>query len=143
MSVGAGSIKRAAKAVKSDVVTNSTEEVKAVVEKTDKAAVAEKSTAPKAEAPKTTKKPAAKKTTAKAETAKTEATKDETATAEVADNKAGSKPVAKKTTKTTTKTTKPTKTTKTAAPKAEAKKSAYNSDYEAYGVGQQLPVHLM
>ena len=62
MSVGAGSIKRAAKAAKSDVVTNPTEEVKAVVEKTEKAAVAEKTAAPKKPA---AKKPAAKKTTTK------------------------------------------------------------------------------
>ena len=114
MSVGAGSIKRAAKAVKSDVVANPVEEVKVVAEKV-------------AEAPKTTKKPAAKKTTAKTEAPKVEEKKAET------------KPAAKKTT--TKKAT--IKATKSAAPKAEAKKSAYNSDYVAYGVGQQLPVHLM
>jgi len=103
MSVGAGSIKRAAKAAKTEGKANPTEEVKVVAEKVEA----------KAEAPKTTKKPAAEK-------------------------KAETKPAAKKTTtkKANTKTTK-------AVPKAEAKKSAYNSGYEAYGVGQQLPVYLM
>ena len=117
MSVGAGSIKRAAKAVKSDVVANPTEEVKAMVETS-----AEKKEAPSKAKAEATKKPAAKKTTAK-----------------TAEKKAESKSATKKAT--TKKAT--TKTVKSAELKAEPKKSAYNSDYEAYGVGQQLPVHLM
>lgn len=123
MSVGAGSIKRAAKAASTNVVNNPAEEVveKVVKAKEEKAPVAEKSAEKKAEAPKAAKKPAAKKTTAKAET----------------------KPAAKKETSKTTTKKAATKTTKPAAPKAEAKKSNYDSDYEAYGVGQQLPVHLM
>lgn len=94
MSVGAGSIKRAAKAA------NATEELNQAAGE----AAAEKITAEKP----ATKKAAAKKTAAKKTTAKKKETPKESEQSASGKNK----------------------------PAASAK-------YEAYGVGQELPVHLM